>query len=129
MTSIVLPNSVTKIGKGAFYRCSGLTSVTIPDSVTEIGNGAFRGCFRLTNVTLPSSVKKIGKVSFENVLVRIEKDSPLCTKDFVPSCFVVRNLHKDGVPAKPKTKKRNITTAIYKDKFLLYFTKYITKIS
>ena len=41
---LVIPNSVTSIGEGAFYVCSGLTSITIPNSVTSIGEDAFYGC-------------------------------------------------------------------------------------
>jgi hypothetical protein len=33
--------SVTSIGNGAFYGCSGLTSVTIPNNVTSMGANAF----------------------------------------------------------------------------------------
>ncbi len=47
---LIIPNSVTSIGKYAFYCCSALTSVTIPKSVTSIGNGAFEGCYGLTSV-------------------------------------------------------------------------------
>ena len=43
LTSVDLPNTVTKISRSAFYNCSGLTSVTIPNSVTSIGNLAFYG--------------------------------------------------------------------------------------
>ena len=35
---------VTSIGVLAFEDCSGLTSVTIPNSVTSIGRWAFYGC-------------------------------------------------------------------------------------
>ena len=44
ITSLNIPNSVTKIGKYAFYGCSGLTSVTIPNSVKSIESHAFRNC-------------------------------------------------------------------------------------
>lgn len=33
--------SVTSIGYGTFFGCSGLTEVTIPNSVTSIGESAF----------------------------------------------------------------------------------------
>ena len=47
---LVIPNSVTSIGRGAFRYCSDLTSVTIPNSVTSIGASAFSGCSGLTSV-------------------------------------------------------------------------------
>ena len=47
----VIPNSVTSIGYGAFYGCSGLTELILPDSVTSIGNGAFGGCSGLVKIT------------------------------------------------------------------------------
>ena len=48
--AIIDGRSVTSIGGGAFFQCSGLTSITIPDSVTSIGDYAFSG----TNLTYSS---------------------------------------------------------------------------
>ncbi len=63
-TTFSIPNSVTTIGRVAFYDCSNLTSVTIPNSVTSIGEGAFSGCEGLTSMTIPSSVTSIGEHAF-----------------------------------------------------------------
>ncbi len=64
LTSIDIPNSVTSIDDYAFYYCKGLTSVTIPNSVTSIGYGAFDDCSGLTSVTIPNSVKSIDTWAF-----------------------------------------------------------------
>ena len=64
LNTIVIPNSVTSIGKGAFAYCTGLTEVTIPNSVTSIGSRAFFSCTGLKKVTIGNSVKSIGNEAF-----------------------------------------------------------------
>ena len=78
--------SVTSIGYGAFYRCSGLTSLTIGNSVTLIGWKAFEDCTVLTEVTIPNSVTLIGNNAFYGCRglteVNISDLSTWCKIDF-----------------------------------------------
>lgn len=98
-TKLVIPNSVTEIGNGAFYECKYLKEVTLPDglttiadtlffecnelekvnipnSVTEIGSYAFKDCTSLLSLTIPSSVTKINNYSFQGVTCEITFDNP-----------------------------------------------------
>ena len=63
---LVIPNSVTSIGKYAFIDCSGLSSVTIPNSVTSIDYRAFYNCSGLTSVVIGNRVTSIAHNAFEN---------------------------------------------------------------
>ena len=60
----IIPNSVTSIGKMAFYNCSSLASITIPNSIKSISSSAFYGCSSLTSLTIPNSVTSIEKEAF-----------------------------------------------------------------
>ena len=63
ITSVVIPNTVTKIGDAAFGGQSEITSITLPSSLIEIGRNAFQGC-GFTSITLPASVRTIGIGAF-----------------------------------------------------------------
>ena len=63
ITSVTIPEGVTKIGDSAFKRM-GISSVTIPSTVTTIGKSAFEFCDNLQKVTMGSSVVSIGSEAF-----------------------------------------------------------------
>ena len=65
LISVTIPNSVTKIGNGAFDDCDNLTSVTIGNSVTTIGKSAFDGCRGLTEVNI-SDLSAWCKIDFSS---------------------------------------------------------------
>ena len=48
ITSVVLPQTITKIDYEAFYNCQSLTSINIPSSVVYINDHAFSWCKSLT---------------------------------------------------------------------------------
>ena len=63
VSTVLMPNTIVKIGDNAFQNCTYLTSVEIPASVTELGNNAFSGS-GLSTVELPSTITKIGSYCF-----------------------------------------------------------------
>ncbi len=64
LKSIIIPDSVTSIGDGAFSECHSLKSINIPDSVTRIGYSAFKSCGGLTSISIPPSVTTIEDGTF-----------------------------------------------------------------
>ena len=64
--TLTIPDSVTKIGEGAFANLSGLKTIIIPGTVKEIGANAFAYNSTLEKVMMQEGVEKIGNSSFRN---------------------------------------------------------------
>ena len=58
------PDTLTTIGKYAFYNCQRLQIAEIPTNVIEIGEHCFEYCENLRNITLSSQLTKIGDSTF-----------------------------------------------------------------
>jgi len=66
LEKLVIPESVTAIGSGAFGRCLSLTELVIPEGVVSIEERCFESCGSLLHVTLPSTLKSIGEKAFSH---------------------------------------------------------------
>lgn len=75
ITKVVLPSTVTTIGKEAFYSCRNLEEVNLPEGLVSIGERAFDRCNSLAEVTIPASTTDIAHDAFvmcekmENIFV------------------------------------------------------------
>ncbi|MDE5601898.1 MAG: leucine-rich repeat domain-containing protein, partial [Clostridia bacterium] len=66
ITSVVLPDGLTSIGRGSFSGCANLKSIVIPNGVTIIDSSAFENCTSLASVTLPAQLETIGSSAFRS---------------------------------------------------------------
>ena len=101
LTSVTIPESVTVIGRNAFYLCEALTAATVPDGVTSIENGTFSYCSALTKVTLGNGVTNIGTRAFSGCTALAEM-TVAATEPPVAAANAFENVSRDitvNVPA------------------------------
>ncbi|HIV09535.1 MAG TPA: leucine-rich repeat domain-containing protein [Candidatus Spyradenecus faecavium] len=79
MTSLTIPDGVTKIGTAAFDLCSVLRTLTLPEGLKTIGEIAFSGCHVLQRLKIPGTVTDIGVYAFQSCfgLVELELEEGL----------------------------------------------------
>lgn len=61
---MVIPPSVSLIGKRAFGNCFNLKKITFPDELENIGEYAFDDCKKLETIILPKNLKTVGNGAF-----------------------------------------------------------------
>lgn len=64
LETLTIPDSVTRIGEGAFSEIRSLKSITLPKGVTSIPDYVFTGCENLKQVIFPEGLKSIGESAF-----------------------------------------------------------------
>jgi hypothetical protein len=63
-TELTLPETVTTIGNGAFYRHQNIEQVNMPNGLAEIEDYAFYEAINLQDVTFPNTLTHIGNYAF-----------------------------------------------------------------
>lgn len=64
LETIVLPESLTTLGRWVFRRCSKMNLESLPSSMREIGEGAFEKCSRISWESLPDGIVRIDQGAF-----------------------------------------------------------------
>ena len=81
--AVHLPDTITSIGKGAFWHCNLLKLVALPNDLRTIGEEAFLGCSDLTSISLPDSIITLGAGCFADC-GRLSKVSLPASLDGLP---------------------------------------------
>ena len=65
ITSVYIPDSVTKLGTSVFYSCVNLERVCLSANLETLSSLSFFNCKKLKNIELPSGLNKIDSGAFE----------------------------------------------------------------
>ena len=65
ITTIDMPEGITRIGSYAFAGCITLTSASIPAAVTAVGEHAFDGCTSLNTIEVNGNIAIVGENAFD----------------------------------------------------------------
>lgn len=115
IASVVIPDSVTFIGDGAFGSCTSLTSVTVGNGVTELYD-TFVCCFNLESVTLGENVTVIGDSTFAYCFALTSIDIPASVarieRRSFSYCFALSSMVFEGNAPVMQAKWDDMRTAI-----------------
>lgn len=67
LKTLIIPETVKKIGRYVFDGCENLEKLVLPDGLEFIGRYAFARCSRLKSFVMPDSIKEIEENAFEYV--------------------------------------------------------------
>ena len=120
LKTVIMPDSVTSVGKEVFYFCDNLTSVTLSSNLENIGDSMFYNCRKLTSITIPGSVTSIGLAAFKysaltgiaipNSVTSIG-DAAFSNCSSLVSATLPDNVSFTGIPKDLFSEDYNLTTA------------------
>ena len=124
--SLVIPESVTKVGDRAF-KGTGITSVTIPAGV-KMGSSVFRDCKQLKNAVIEKGVKTLSSYTFKGCSALKSVTVPYGVAKIERSVFSgCKNLTKVTLPKTVTSIGKNALYGASKAKTLTVNSKKLTK--
>lgn len=102
LTSVMLPEGITTIGKEAFWGCINLKEINLPSTLTYIGDACFASCSNLQSITIPEKLKEIGDWTFSDCTslekITIPGNVKLIYKNAFRDCFNLQEVNiENGV--------------------------------
>lgn len=84
ITSVVVEEGITHIGKQAFYGLSNMTSLSLPASLQSFGEASFMACSSLTSVNVPAGVTELPQAVFADCtrLSNVELGNVTAVRDY-----------------------------------------------
>lgn len=85
---------IESIGRYAFFNCKNLTSLEIPDSVTKVSGSAFIGCKKLETLIIGDGLTLLKKLPIipSLKLIRIGKDIKKINDNAFFDCCILKNI-------------------------------------
>ena len=87
LTEINLPSELTYVGELSFGWCESLEAIDLPESIDSLGSSAFEGCKLLAQVEIPEEVSYIGKSLFQDCEALSEVTLPPTMREISFSTF------------------------------------------
>ncbi len=88
LEEVVLPSTITYIGKAAFEDCVLLHAIRLPAAVRTIRFAAFRRCLEMKEVILPEQLTELGIYSFSHCRKLKYVRMPFAIKSFSENTFL-----------------------------------------
>lgn len=102
LLSVSIPDSVTKVGAGAFSVNTDMTSIKLSNSMKTVPEGICARNTSLTSVTIPNGVEVIGQSAFVGTVLKQIK-IPNTVKEIQYLAFASTRLESIEIPGSVKT--------------------------
>ena len=104
----MIPESVTTIGRLAFYNCKELEYISFPNSLKKIDVSAFEGCEKLSLISFSNNIEELGSAVFRNCTGLKKILIPGCIKQigyyvFYDCSNLVEVIIEDGITEIPNS--------------------------